>query len=246
MAEHPSPHHVLILGCGRSGTSIFGELFQHLSSYTFYSEPPFALLTELDYATPQAFKVPKESPAYPPSPGLSFPLAKMRRLIPSPQKVFWIVRHPLDTICSLKVGIAQHWGHHPRPLDWESWLERPLLERCAHHWHYLNSVGYAQVKVLAKVVHFEDMLRNPLAFAKRIAEEVGVDLHQERQNLTDWASRVQNRNNAQFVEAETSRAYSRPDHSVRIGRWQENLRPEEVRKLWPMVEGTAAGFGYYR
>ena len=35
-------HHVLILGCGRSGTSIFGELLEHLAPYTYYSEPAFA------------------------------------------------------------------------------------------------------------------------------------------------------------------------------------------------------------
>jgi hypothetical protein len=60
-------HHVVILGCGRSGTSIIGELFEHLAPYTYYSEPFFAELLEFDFARPSAVKVPKESAGYPPA-----------------------------------------------------------------------------------------------------------------------------------------------------------------------------------
>ena len=59
--ESIQPSHVLILGCGRSGTSIFGEFFQDLSAYTYYSEPPYADLKTYNYAKPIAIKVPTES-----------------------------------------------------------------------------------------------------------------------------------------------------------------------------------------
>ena len=68
------PHHVLILGCGRSGTSIVGEFFQHLSSYTYFSEPPYVDLKAYDYAQPIAIKVPTESENFSSTEGLSFPL----------------------------------------------------------------------------------------------------------------------------------------------------------------------------
>ncbi len=142
------PHHVVILGCGRSGTSIFGELFEHLPDYRYYSEPPLASLATLDYSAPVAMKVPRESEGFHCSPGLSFPLDTLLAIIPAPRTIYWQLRHPLDTICSL---------------------------------------------------------------------------------------RVQNTNNGQFVEAKTSRAYSRTDHTVRVERWRENL--SKVRKfpfiLWP-------------
>ena len=41
------PSHVIILGCGRSGTSIFGELFEHIPGYMYYSEPPFDVVVDL-------------------------------------------------------------------------------------------------------------------------------------------------------------------------------------------------------
>ncbi|MEM6630277.1 MAG: hypothetical protein AAF694_11435, partial [Bacteroidota bacterium] len=60
-ANLSTAHHVLILGCGRSGTSIFGELFDHLSGYTYHSEPPYESLAAFDWTTPQAIKVPRVS-----------------------------------------------------------------------------------------------------------------------------------------------------------------------------------------
>lgn len=236
--------HVIILGCGRSGTSIFGELFDHLPHYDYYSEPPFAQLTDLDFRRPVAIKVPRESEAYPADPGLSFPMEALRRLIPEPMHIFWQIRHPLDTIASLKVGIAKNWGHHPRPPDWEQWLSAPLVARCAHHWNYLNEVGYRQIEDQADLSRFEDMLDAPLIFAEKVCRILDIDISAHWEHLQGWARRVQNTNNSEFVEAMTSRPYSTQDHSVRIGRWRENLSVEDVRIIWPIIQSTAEYFAY--
>jgi hypothetical protein len=240
----PRASHVIILGCGRSGTSIFGELFEHLEPYAYWSEPKYGDLWGLDWRRPVAIKVPEEDPDYASTPGLSFPLEHLLANLPEPRRFFWQVRHPLDAICSLRVGIANNWGHHPKPPDWRDWLERPLLERCAHHWNYLNTVGYAAVRDLARPTRFEDFVALPREFAEEICREVGLAPEDHGEALEGWASRVQNTNNAKFVEAKTSRGYSRPDHSRRIERWRENLTTEEVARLTPMVAETARGFGY--
>ncbi|MGB3776789.1 MAG: hypothetical protein WA960_00415 [Tunicatimonas sp.] len=185
-----TPHHVIILGCGRSGTSIFGELFEQLLNYTYYSEPPFADLFSYDYSAPVAIKVPKESPGFPPSPGLPFPWNMLLATVPAPRTIYWQLRHPLDTICSLRVGIASDWGHHSKPPDWQNWLDRPLLERCAHHWDYINSVGLATVKDHATISRFEDMLANPRAFAERVGQQVRIDAARSASTLDAWAQRV--------------------------------------------------------
>ena len=241
MALAPSP--VMILGCGRSGTSIFGELFEHLEDYSYRSEPPFAEVIAADFSTPLAFKVPHQSEGLEPDPGLSFPLAAMRRRAPD-MRFFWIVRHPLDAVCSLRIGIEQDWGHHPKPPDWRDWLDQPLIARCAHHWAHINSVGFAQVSQIATVVRFEDMISDPIGFAKDVCRVLGVNAHDRESHLADWAQRVQNTNNAQFVEAMTSRAYSRTDHSVRIERWRENLSATEVSTVLPIIAETGRSFGY--
>lgn len=242
MADQPLPS-VMILGCGRSGTSIFGELFEHIGDYTYKSEPPFEEVMQSDYSTPRAFKVPRESESHPPDPGLSFPLSAIRARIPT-MKFFWIVRHPLDAISSLRVGISQNWGHHPRPPDWQHWLSRPLIERCAHHWSFLNSVGFEQISEIATLVQFEAMISNPAEFARSVCETVGAENSTQTARVGDWVKRVQNENNADFVEACTSRTYSRPDHSVRVGRWRENLSDTDISRVLPIVAKTGKSFGY--
>jgi hypothetical protein len=233
----------MVLGCGRSGTSIFGEFFDGLANYTYRSEPPFEEVMETDFSRPTAFKVPRESAAYPAPAGLSFPTLAYRAKAPE-AAIFWIVRHPLDAICSLRIGIERNWGHHPRPPDWTAWLGRPLLERCAHHWNFLNTIGFDQVAEQAIVVKFEQMISKPVPFARSVCEHVGVNPAAVAHHLQVWAARVQDTNSAEFVEAWTSRNYSRPDHERRIGRWRENLGPDEAASLWPLVQAGASRFGY--
>ena len=242
--ESSRAHHVVILGCGRSGTSIFGELFDQLTSFTYYSEPLFEELPNFDYRHPVAMKVPRESPGWEPSPGLPFPLASLLAVVPDPKTLFWQVRHPLDTVCSLRVGIADNWGHHPKPPDWEEWLQRPLLERCAHHWSYINSVGFRQVEQLARVTRFESMLSDARKFAGAICRRIGLDAEQQASQLEEWSMRVQNTNNTDFIEAQCSRPYSRPDHEVRVERWKENLSEAEVGTIVPILQAAAGRFGY--
>jgi hypothetical protein len=239
------PAHAMVLGCGRSGTSILGELFEGLSTYTYRSEPHFDEVVTADFSQPRAFKVPRESDDYPPPPGLSFPPSAFLARAPD-AKFLWIVRHPLDAICSLRVGIDRDWGHHPRPPDWKNWLAQPLLARCAHHWNYLNTVGFAQVEAVGTVLHFERMIADPTTFADEVCKSVGLNPTSVAAHLQCWAKRVQDTNSAAFVEALTSRNYSRSDHEIRVGRWRENLSSDEVAAVWPIVEGAAARFGYSR
>lgn len=242
MTTDPNLPPVLVLGCGRSGTSIFGELFQNLATYQYRSEPDFADILA-NFGQSRAAKVPTESDEYPADPGLSFPLDILLNAHPS-TKIFWIVRHPFDAVCSLRIGIGNGWRHHPRPPDWESWLDRSLVERCAHHWSYINSYGYQSVRDYATLVRFEDLIRSPLEFAEDVCKRVGLSSHEYFAMLNEWASRVQNTNNKLFVEAVTSRNHSRPDHEVRIERWRENLSPAETQAVAEIVCEANKAFEY--
>jgi hypothetical protein len=236
--------HAIVLGCGRSGTSILGELFAGLPGYSYHSEPPFEALAGIDYGAPVAIKVPKPAAGRDTSPGLPFLVDDLRAAVPEPREIFWLVRHPLDAICSLRVGIARDWGHHPRPPDWESWLTAPLPRRCAHHWVHINGLGYEQVRGSARLHRFEDMVRDPFGFAQGICGQVGLDPAACETALRAWARRVQDQDNDDFEEAECSKSYSRPDHVRKVGRWRENLSAAEVAELVPLVAEVAARFGY--
>ncbi|MBJ22919.1 MAG: hypothetical protein CL933_26210 [Deltaproteobacteria bacterium] len=105
----------MIRGCGRSGTSIFGELFDGLRPYRYASEPPFEELASKSGSF--AVKVPVEFDGYPTDPGLSFPLDVL--LADHPDIVLlWVRASSARRFSSLRVGIAQNWSHHPRPPAW--------------------------------------------------------------------------------------------------------------------------------
>ena len=87
-------------------------------------------------------------------------------------------------------------------------------------------------------------LRFPARFSARICEALAVDPAANAPHLAKWAKRVQNSNNKDFVEAQTSRSYSRPDHRVRVDRWRENLTDEEAAAIWDIVGETAQALGY--
>lgn len=236
----------LILGCGRSGTSIFGELFATFPRVRYVSEP---YLSDLDGdvdGSSIVLKVPRTPDGTTAPSGCSVELDDVRATVGDPLVVWWQVRHPLDAVCSLRVGIDQGWAHHPRPLDWQDWLERPLLERCAHHWAVINGDGFDLVSDVALVNRFEEMIRDPRACGMGAAASLGVAPHELGDEFDGWVDRVQDTNNERFVEAETSRRHSRPDHSRRVGRWRENLTAAEVDVVWPLVADAAARFGYDR
>src|SRR5690606_32909438 len=112
--------------------------------------------------------------------------------------------------------------HHPRPPDWQLWQDRPLVERCAHHWAVINGDGYDAVRATALVNHFEPMIRDPRTCAQRAVRAVGIDPSTVTAEIARWADRVQDTNNEKFVEAVTSRRHSRPDHERRVGRWRDD------------------------
>lgn len=238
------PAHALILGCGRSGTSILGELFESLPGVTYVSEP---LLVDLPAIAPDetlVVKVPQVDGSDTPPAGLPAAPDDLYRALPTPLVVIWQVRHPLDAICSLRVGISQDWGHHPRPPDWREWQHRPLVERCAHHWAVINGAGYELVRAVAVLNKFEDMIGDPRTTADTMVRSIGIDPTTVAAELAAWSQRVQDTNNEHFVEAVTSRRHSRLDHSRRIGRWRENLSADEVAAVLPIVAPAASRFGY--
>jgi hypothetical protein len=99
---------------------------------------------------------------------------------------------------------------------------------------------------VANVVRFEEMIADPGGFGDGICRKLGLDPAEFADSLAAWSNRVQDSNNEKFVEARTSRGYSRPDHTRRVGRWQENLAAEDVERVWPIVAEAAAAFGYRR
>ncbi len=236
---------VIILGCGRSGTSIFGELFEHFPPYRYYFEPNFEHLREIDFsAGPIVVKVPKLSLGSRMTPGLPILLDDLLKVVPSPKVIFWHVRHPLDAICSLQPGLSDNWSHNPRPPDWEQWMNRPLIERCARHWQFINTEGYAAVRDIAAVTHYERLVETPKPFALQVCARIDYPVEERVSGLLSWAATVSSVKSPESYEAKHQLRWSRQDHTKRIERWRENLSPVDILTLRPMLEAAGRQFGY--
>lgn len=247
MVEVLTSAHVIILGCGRSGTSIFGELFESLPSYRggYRFEPAFDELRAIDFKSgPVAVKVPKLPAGQRMTPGLPFLLEDLLAVVPEPRVIFWQVRHPLDTICSLRPGIAANWSHNPKPPDWMEWQTRPIVVQCARHWQHINETGYLAVRDIATVMHYEDLVCDPHHFARQVCDKTGVDMVDHAEAIEAWAARVGNAKSPDSYEAKRQVHWSRQDHATRIERWRENLSPEDVEMVRPVVESAARLHSY--
>jgi hypothetical protein len=235
--------HVVILGCGRSGTSIFGELFEHLPGYRYLFEPPFAALGKIDWsAGPVATKVPKRPPGEATTDGLPFALDELLAIIPEPRIFYWQIRHPYDAVCSLQPGISEGWSHNPRPPDWTEWLDKPVVMRCARHWQYINEVGFKAAQEFVRRTRYEDMVDDPIGFARQKCEEIGVGA--DVVGAAQWAALVSNRKASDSYEAKHQVRWSRQDHKRRVERWRENLSSSDIEMIAPIVRAAGRLHGY--
>lgn len=238
---------MIIVGCGRSGTSILGELFEHIPGYDYMFEPQFSELKNAKPAKGKALavKVPKGDEDKR-TPGLAFNIDEILSLIPN-NKFIFIVRHPLDAICSLKPGISENWSHNPKPPKHEELQANlPIEEQCAHHWNYINSVGYTELAKRVEnvlIVRYEDLVAKPHKTAEKILEHIGVHPHEISKELEDYTSKVQNKTKKSYHAKHQSHWY-RDDHKKRVAHWKKDLSKDEAKRAWNIVGDTAMEFGY--
>jgi len=242
-------NNTLILGCARSGTSILGEFFECLPGYSFLFEPqlvPRAYRAAIDTCQPPiAIKRPKTAPEHAATctPGLAFDWPQLRASLPEPLTIIWIVRHPFDTICSLRPGILNQWNHSPRPPGWQELQQHPWEIQCANHWANINGVGFAALYEQVHVIKYENLVANPGAMAEVLCQWIGCPLPPPPEAMT-WAASVGNRKGSGAYEAKRQDRWSETNHQVRVGRHWENLTPGQRELVHPIVSAVASNFGY--
>jgi hypothetical protein len=228
----------LLFGCPRSGTSILGELFEHVPGYQFYFEPSMTAVKRLDHDTWEwALKNPIGPKPW--TPGLACDLDELRGSVPHPMSVF-IVRHPLDVICSMRPSMETELRHGPTPPDAEE-LTDPL-DRGMAVWNWVNGPGYTVIKERRDVhlVKFEDLVREPVEESLKILNHVGR--FPTADSIKQYTSLLSNRTGG--YEAKHQDKWVTQDHELRIGRWRSQLSEEEVSRCWPQVSEIAREFGY--
>ena len=182
---------VFVWGCARSGTSITFEIFKAHPAFRYFFEPGSWLLKDIDFSYPTAIKNPWSRE---PTPGLS---ANLDEVLSIPARHIWVVRNPYDTVVSLLPGMAEQ--PHPPALP-ERWKDKPVLDRAAALWRYVNETGLEnlQAKVRVRVVRYEALLENPDDTISQLLDYAGVSWTPEMASFSSRISNVPGKDEAEF------------------------------------------------
>lgn len=122
---------------------------------------------------------------------------------------------------------GRHWWNLSLPPGWREWVSRPLHEVCAHSWRVHNEAILRDSEPLLKaeaavVVRYEDLLADPAATMRRVADVV------ELPHAAQWTQ----------AQLPTVMTQTTPDPD-RWRRWQR-----EIESVLPLVADVAGHFDY--
>lgn len=255
-----------VFGCARSGTSILGELIASHPGvhYVFEAskiwesagsgEGESHRLTK-DHATARTrrriqkyFLREYETGAGRPGqilvekcPRNCLRIPFLRGIYPQ-AKLIHIIRDGRDVACSLRPGIGGDKWSHLKPPNWRDLFTKyEGVIRCAHAWKAVVEVALADLEDTPHLeVRYEDLVRDPLATARRIHPFLGLE---DDPAVAAFAGKVQDRTSDSY-HAKFQDQWSRPDHQRRMGRWRENLSPAEQDAVQNLLSPLLTRLGY--
>ncbi len=250
----------LVIGCARSGTSILGELIaahEHVK-YIYEAHEVWEIgglgigeshrLTA-EHATPDVVaairgkfeeqfdgrmiveKCPRNSLRVP----------YIHRIFPE-AKIINIIRDGRDVTCSLRPGIGAAEWRHLKPENWKELFQLPGLERCARVWKEVVTIAEEDLKNMDHLdVRYEALVRDPKPLAARVLGHLGLP---PSDSVNAFCQRIQDQTEGSYMADNYSRRWNTIDHERRVGRWRENLNPDEQRMVEEVLSETLARFGY--
>jgi len=254
---------VFIIGCARSGTSILGELVaQHPDvSYVFEAHGVWAVAGRGEndsdrltaaHVTPEVerrvrrrlgrkFEGEAGSLLVEKNPRGSLRVPFLRALFPRARFVH-IVRDGRDVACSLVPGCGGDEWRHLKPPSWRTLQARYRgVRRTARVWLEVLEIALADLERAPHLtVRYEDLVADASRAAESVLGFLALDMRPE---VERFCARVGNVVGA-GSEAAVQTKWSQPDHTVRVGRWRENLLPEERRDVETALGPMLARLGY--
>jgi hypothetical protein len=250
-----------IIGCARSGTSILGELIgAHPEvSYIFeahrvWEQAGFGVngshrLTaaqatpEITTAIRRWFEAGQGQAALivEKNPRNSLRVPFLRAVFPE-AKLVHLVRDGRDVACSMTPGCGgSEWGHL-KPPSWQTLFtayQGPL--RCALAWKEVLEIALEDLTHVPHLqIRYEDLVAHPRLVSRRLLAYMALPSHPA---VEAFCGRIQNPSNGSY-HARHQVTWFRPDHRIRVGRWRENLSPDEQRRLTTLLSPLLTRLGY--
>jgi hypothetical protein len=256
-----------VVGCARSGTSILGEaLAAHPAvAYLFEASPlwnsvvpekPDHRLVAADVSPEIAVRVYETLAAQKEelhgdilvekNPKHVLRLPFLHALFPQ-ARFLHLIRDGRDTLASLMFrNRGEQWGHLKVP-GWKDLLERYREQnhiRCAHQWCRAVSSALADASVLPTEqyleLRYEQLVADPLPTLTRAFAFLNLEMDPA---VTEFATRIQDVTRGSYHAKKQVRHYVE-NHERRIGRYRENLSPEELRDVEAVCGDLLRKLGY--
>lgn len=258
---------VFLVGCARSGTSIFGEaLAEHPRVAYFFELSPLwnrlvadrddHRLGEGDAEPTLAVQV------YEALAGEAKRLSGDIFLEKNPKHVLrigfldamfpWarflhIIRDGRDTVASLMFrNRGERWGHLEIP-GWRDLLRRYPEKnhvRCAHQWREAVRLARGDAAALGDdryfEIRYEDLIREPARTIGTTLEFLGLPPDRA---VDAFLEKIQDATLGSYHARKQVRHYVE-NHSRRVGRYQENLSPEELAEVEEVCGDLLGELGY--
>jgi hypothetical protein len=157
-------------------------------------------------------------------------------------KLIHIVRDGRDVACSMLPGIGGEEWRHLKPPNWQTLMSAESgLRRCAQAWKTIMEIALYD---LAQTPHFtlryEDLVQAPERYARALFEFLELPFAPE---VAAFCMKVQNEV-ANSYHAQKQVKWFREDHAVRIGRWRENMSPDEAASVETLLRPLLTQFAY--
>jgi hypothetical protein len=157
-------------------------------------------------------------------------------------KIIHIIRDGRDVACSLVQGIGGTAWHHLKPPSWgEIFRQETGVIRCAMAWQAIMEIALADLANVPHLpVYYEDLVSNPRIEARRLMRYLNLDQHPA---VTAFCDKIQDHTQDSYHAQHQITWYS-DNHRRRIGRWQENMSPEEQLRISTLLSPLLKRLGY--
>ncbi len=254
-----------IVGCARSGTSILGEAIAAHPRVTYLYEAspmwdaacpvrPDHRLERAD-ASPElrermraelaAALVEGRDVLVEKNPKHTLRIAFLDALFPD-CRVLHLIRDGRDTVASLMFrNRGGEWGHLKTP-GWADLLARYPAEnhlRCAHQWRDSVRIARADGRALGdryRELRYEDLVRDP---ARAVADALALLGLEPTDEVRAVLARIQDATAGSYHARKQVRHYV-DNHSVRVGRYRENLTPRQLEEVVAVCGDLLRELGY--
>lgn len=157
-----------------------------------------------------------------------------------------VIRDGRDVACSLVKGNEGKVWMHAKPPGWKDIQKKTTVpERGAWIWNtIINTIKEDGKKFPSEnfyEIRYENFVTNPEKTMRTLFNRLGLPFEEPQKQL---CQKVSNQQKKEYLTNTYSDDWASYDHSVRIGRYKQNLSREMLRKVESVLGKTNSELGY--